>query len=307
MKIWYVAGLLLVTMITFTVFQIPDDSLHLFFCDVGQGDSIVLVYKNTQVLIDGGRDAKVLKCLREAMPFWDRKIELLVATHADADHIGGLPSVISAYDVDTVFIPAHGKKTNDFRDFYDAVLRKKGKKITLVEPMAGTEVSLSSKINLTILSNRGADGVLSAEWSQPYESTLLDTSSLSKGIESETNDGSIVIFMSYKRITSLFTGDLETAGEQALLNDGLIRSATILKVGHHGSKSSSSKPFLDKVTPEIAVISAGQKNAYGHPHQEIIQKLREMHAQILRTDTLGTVHLVTNGLSVKQMPHWLSL
>lgn len=307
MKVASAFFLVCIALVFFVVLQLSDAFVHIYFCDVGQGDSILITYKDTQILVDGGRDAQVLDCLKKTVPFWDRKIELIVATHADTDHIGGLASVVSSYVVEKLLVPAHSSQTADFREFYLAVLREQMSGITLIEPQVGLGVNISNEFQLTVLAHRGADGQLNPPWNSLSETELWDSSLINNTVTSNTNDGSIVLFMSHKQVSALLTGDLEASGEQALLSNDLIDRVTILKVGHHGSKTSSSEPFLDQVLPEIAVISVGEKNKYGHPHQEVLTRLQQKGAQIMRTDIEGTIHLVSNGQQVKRAPVWFLL
>ena len=307
MKVAAAFFLVFIALVFFVILQLSDSFVHIYFCDVGQGDSILITYKDTQVLVDGGKDAQVLDCLKKTVPFWDRKIELVVATHADADHIGGLASVVSSYVVEKLLVPAHSTQTADFREFYLAVSREQRSGITLTEPQVGFRVNISNEFQMTVLAHRGADGQLDPLWSAMSETELWDSGIINNTITDETNSGSIVLFMSHKQVSMLLTGDLEANGEQALLSNDLTDRVTILKVGHHGSKTSSSEPFLDQVLPEIAVISVGEKNKYGHPHQEVLTRLQQKGAQIMRTDIEGTIHFVSNGQQVKRAPLWFLL
>lgn len=307
MKVASAFFLACMALVFFVFLQLSDAFVHIYFCDVGQGDAILITHKDTQILIDGGKDAQVLDCLKKTVPFWDGKIELVVATHADADHIGGLASVVSSYVVEKLLVPAHSAQTADFREFYLAVSRERGSGAALAEPQVGFGVNISNEFQLTVLAHRGADGQLDPLWSAMSETELWDSSIMSNSITDDTNDGSIVLSMSHKQVSMLLAGDLEVNGERALQSAGLIDRATILKVGHHGSKTSSSELFLDHVSPEIAVISVGDKNRYGHPHQEVLTRLQQKGAQIMRTDTEGTIHFVSNGQQIKRAPFWFLL
>ncbi len=288
----------------YCLYKMPDSFVHIYICDVGQGDATLISYAYTQVLIDGGKDSRVLACLRSAMPLGDKKLELVIATHADADHIGGLAGVLSQYLVDTVFVPAQSKKTADFKDFNAAVLRALTKKTTVLEPVTGTEIRITDSLRLTVVSHQGSDGRLDPVWSTRGETLLSDFDAQKDDLDKDTNNGSIVIYLKHNSTSALFTGDLELEGEQALLKSGLIIKSTLLKVGHHGSKSSTSQGFIDSVAPEISVISVGRKNKYGHPHEEIINRLLSHGVKILRTDEKGTIEFVSDGHSFHFVPHW---
>lgn len=282
------------------VVSLPDNQLHFYACDVGQGDAFLFVYKDNQIVIDGGKDSRALGCIKKIIPIWDTTLELVIATHADADHIGGLDDVILAYTVDTLFIPSQTKKTTDFADFNNAVSRKRKEGTLIYEPKEGDSIVLGDLLKVQVLQNLGRIAQKTSEATDKNETQLWDQEQQLHENAMSNNDGSIVTYVVYNKVSFLMTGDLEKAGEQALLHGGLIKEATVLKVGHHGSKSSSGEVFLKRVRPEIAVISAGKKNKYGHPHVQTVKNLLSVGADILRTDMQGTVHILSDGTSVKQ-------
>ncbi len=300
MKASAVLLLCLICSLSLFLVCVPDNKLHFYACDVGQGDAMLFVYKNKQVVIDGGRDSKALGCIKKILPVWDTNLELVIATHADADHIGGLDDIISAYTVSTFFVPQQSKETNDFADFNQTVSRKRAEGTIIHVPRAGDTIEIATGITVQVVSHLGVHTAADSAEDPKGETQLWDVKKNKQEKKVSNNDGSIVVYLTYNKMSFLMTGDLETAGEQALLHGGLIKEAAILKVGHHGSKSSSSNEFLKRVRPEFAVISVGKNNRYGHPHPQTEERLQSVGAKILRTDTHGTVHITSDGTSVKE-------
>ncbi|MDP3957221.1 MAG: MBL fold metallo-hydrolase [bacterium] len=230
------------------------------FLSVGEGDAILISQGQNQILIDGGRTSKeLLAHLGRHMPFWDRTVEIVIATHPDADHIGGFAGLLTTYRINNFLYTGAESKTETF------TLLQKALAIKNLEPL---KIFRGSSIKLP----RG--GELAIEY--PLTSLPKDAA--------ETNTGSIVSRFIYGATEILFTGDLPS--EEAVLPD--IRPADILKVAHHGSKYSTSAAFLDQLKPREAIISVG-KNSYGHPSPEVLQRLREHAAVIRRTDTEGDI------------------
>lgn len=259
-------GLVLVFMV---VLQWPSKNLKVVFCDVGQGDASLVVLGRVQVLIDGGPSSEaLLECLSSHMPFWDREIEMVVSTHPDQDHIGGLPEVLRRYKVGTVLAGEKEGAGKDAKDFKELVKRMKKH-----SPRAGEKIKVGQLEFIVLWPN------LHSEYN--YET---------EGIE--TNTLSIVLFLKYGEFRAMFTGDIGSE-EEAMIP--LIPESVVLKVAHHGSKHSSSDEFLKAVKPKLAVIEVGRKNRYGHPTQETLGKLSEVGAKILRTDIDGEVVIMSDG------------
>lgn len=241
--------------------------LTVVFLDVGQGDAIYIETPNgRQVLIDGGADRKVVSQLGNIMPFADKSLDVVLATHPDADHIGGLPYVFDSYKIGAFVDNGASSDTQT----YSTLQRKVAEENSLkVRSSRGMKIILDEKENITLQ-------VLS-----PY----MNTSNLS-----DTNTGSIVAKLSYGSSTFMLTGDAPQDVENYLVaKDGENLKSTVLKVGHHGSRTSSGEDFLKMVSPEFAVVSTGKNNRYGHPHQEVLDILNKLHIAILRTDTDGTI------------------
>ena len=268
-KIILISLLLLIGLIWTAIFSLPDNQLHLVFCDVGQGDAILIYQGSTQVLIDGGPNQKVLNCLSHHLPFWDREIEMIVVTHSDADHITGLVDVIERYDVKQFVISSLGKDSAVFEEFKKAVL---GKKSAVYFPEAEDKIKLNS-LELAVL------------WPQSQEKVLGVAAT-----EKEVNETSIVLQLSYGNFDVLLPGDISAKIESQLD----LKDVEVLKVAHHGSKYSTSEEYLKKIDPELAIISVG-RNSFGHPTKEVIERLLNQNIKILRTDQNGEIEIVSNG------------
>ena len=268
---------ILASLIWLAVFSFPDKDLHLIFCDVGQGDAVLVQKGSNQILIDGGPDEQVLECLSDNLPFWDRNIEMAVLTHSEADHVTGLISVLERYNVEYFVINNIAKDTDRFWRFRENLI-KEGAKI--YNPKAGEEIKIAD-IDFTVLwpkerLNSGAKNVLGAA---SYSGDL--------------NETSVVLRLSFGDFCALLVGDIGAETESQL---DKVTPCQVLKVPHHGSKYSSSEEFLKHVKPDLAVISVG-KNSFGHPTEEALDRLKSTGAKILRTDQNGEIEIVSDGKS----------
>jgi competence protein ComEC len=252
---------------------LPDGALRLRFLDVGQGDAILLTSPaGKQILIDGGPDLSVLEQVGDAMPFLDRTIELLVLTHPDADHITGLPEILRRYRVERVLFNG----TQHASGRYDALLISLLRQGTpLIEANPGTDVDLGDGIILDILwPPHGAFGT------EPKKS----------------NDFSVTLrVLHHGKPVLLLTGDIEEGAERAILAGGGDVHAGILKVPHHGSRTSSSTGFLLAVSPELAVASVGADNPFGHPHQDIVERYATLGISLRTTAHEGAISFILPG------------
>lgn len=250
--------------------SIPSGALEVHFLDVGQGDAIFIETPHgRQVLIDGGSNDVVLAKLSEQMPFYDRSIDMVVATHMDADHIGGLLAVLKRFEVQGVLVSDTISNT-DLSDAFFALIARK--KIPVVVVGQGDSFTLDDGIKLTVLS----------PWSE-----LLNNAN--------DNDTSVVMKLTYKNDSFLFTGDIEKRAEYKLAASDINISADVLKVAHHGSNTSSVQYFLNKVEPKLAVIQVGE-NRYGHPHKAVLERLGNV--QLLRNDENGGISIYSYGNSL---------
>ena len=241
--------------------------LSVLFIDVGQADS-VLIYLSTgeTMLIDAGESSEA-DAIREELD--ERRItdiDILVATHPHADHIGGMCTLIEHYDIGQVLMPDMGAKSAVYRNLMDAI---SSRGIPVTEAYAGYEFSLGSARCIVVSPDADAD--------------------------KDANNESVVIFLDFYDSEFLFTGDMEKWAENELLDAQYYIDADVLKVAHHGSSTGSSQAFLDVVTPEYAVISCGRDNKYGHPHQETLERLIAAGAEIYRTDEAGDILFLSDG------------
>lgn len=242
-----------------------DDSLRLWFLDVGQGDAILIDTPDQhQILVDGGPDSSVLGEISKALPLTDKEIDLVISTHNDADHLSGLNSVLEHYKVDRVWLTGAVHTTQTYQKFLN-LIRTKNIPTTIIS--GGEKVEYGELQGIAI-------------W--PLENWAGRT-------PSEQNAPGIVTYWQYGQKTFLLTGDVAAEQERAMLSRGALRPVEILKVAHHGSKTSTTPEFLAAVTPKVAVISVGKNNRYGHPTSEVLGRLGALAIPILRTDQSGTI------------------
>jgi competence protein ComEC len=252
--------------------SLPDGKLHIFFLDVGQGDAIFIqTPSGRQALIDGGPSPSVLLSqLGRRMPFWDRTLDLVVLTHPDEDHISGLVPVLERYQVDTVVWRELGCQ-DPICDRWRQLMGEVG--ATVYNGEAGLAVELDRGLRMEVL-HPGAELLIADGY----------------------NDNSIVTRLSYGAASVLLTGDVTARAEAVLLASGSPLRSTVLKAGHHGACTSTTAPFLEAVDPELAVISVGADNDYGHPCDDVLERLSGR--VVYRTDEHGTVEVVSDGARV---------
>lgn len=250
-------------------------SLSVTFFDVGQGDAIFIeTPDNHQILIDGGPSGDVLEKLGKEMPFWDRTIDLVVLTHPDFDHLAGLIEVLKRYEVENILWSGIACATAECSEW---------------QRLIGEEGSL---LHIARAGQRIRAGSVALDVLYPFESLA------GKTVEN-TNGASIVARLVFGEKSFLFTGDAYQAVERQLLEKGADVDSDVLKVGHHGSKSASSESFVGAVSPEIAVISAGPDNKYGHPHQETLSVFEKYGINVLRTDINKDIKIICNSQSLR--------
>lgn len=276
----------------------PDSRVHIIFCDVGQGDAILITEGYSQVLIDAGPDEAVLECLSRYLPWWDRSIELVTVTHADADHITGFPAVFDHYQVKQVLLTPYGKDNEVFRAFWQAITREKEEQVIVRMPVIGSSSRIGQLTEVFVLFPR-VDNSLANPFAEEVTETMLSAvlSQHDQTIKSH-NDLSISLLLVVGQHKILLTGDLESEGEQALLETGLLPDVDILKAGHHGAKTSTGEALLTQVRPEIVVFSSGKNNRFGHPAPEVMQRVEGLKSKMYRTDQLGDVHFISDGRSL---------
>jgi competence protein ComEC len=237
-------------------------SLSVNFLDVGQGDAILISQGDKQILIDGGPSGqRLMEKLGKYIPFWDRKIEVVIETHPDQDHIAGLINVAQNYQIGEFIQSQAESDTEVYKKLKDIV---SAKNIPAINAEAGMAIKLADNIPLQIISAEA-------------------------GTPKDTNPASVVAKLTYGQNSFLFTGDLPSEEELKLVNAKADLKSNVLKVGHHGSKYSTSEEFLNAVNPRDAVISVAKNNRYGHPAPEIIDRLNAAKINILRTDEMGDI------------------
>jgi competence protein ComEC len=271
----------------------PDGKIRVVFCDVGQGDATLISKGNTQILVDGGpyswdfeeyegvgeleeevrrmvfsrKESPVLDCLSSNMPFWDRKIEMVMATHPDLDHIGGLVSVLERFEVGKFF--GNGGEG---------------------ESLAWKEVERR-------LEEEGVEsGVLARGNKVMWGEMILEVLSPEKGLGfEEANEGSLVMLLGVEGKKILLMGDATVEVERRLVWRKILdEKVDILKAGHHGSKTSTSDELLDRVSPEVVIFSVGEGNSYGHPAEEVLERVVERGIEIRRTDEEGQIEYLVD-------------
>jgi len=245
-----------------------DDILEVDFFDVGQGDSIFIeTIDGKQILIDGGPSSIILEKLGKEMSFYDRYIDLIILTHPEYDHINGLIEVIKRYDIGAIITTGVVRDTNTYKEWIKVI---KEKNIPIYIAQVGGEIVFDNNTKLYIL--------------YPFEN-------LSGQEVSNTNNSSIVGKLIYNDFKILLTGDIEKGIEKKLVNSSIDLRSDVLKVAHHGSKTSSTKDFLKAVASVVNIIQAGKDNKYGHPHDEVLLRM----ARVFNTGWTGDIEILSNG------------
>ena len=289
----YLVGLLL-GFVLLVIQQMPSDQAKMVVCDVGQGDAILIVKGRNQVLIDGGPNSeKILSCLEQHMPFYDRKIELIVLTNTDFDHMNGLGAVIERYRV-IQFVTADGVHESDALTKFVAQLGRSGVVAEGVERgdiIRVGQIERDERLEFQVIWPPETISEYVAVFSSEIENKKREQILGASAKRGDLNERSVVLLLLEDNKYTLLSGDTGFQTEKSLLQLGNIPPINILKVGHHGSKYASSVDFLQTIHPEMAVISVGAKNTYGHPTQETLDRLRQVGAEVKRTDIDGTVVL----------------
>lgn len=284
----YTSGLLL-GFLVLLVWQMPGTHTRIIACDVGQGDSILIIKGSNQVLIDGGPSGeRVLSCLERYVPFWDRNIELIVLTNTDFDHMNGLSSVVNRYSL-TKFVTADGVHESDALERLVSVLSKLSVSVDSVEQGDTITVGVRDTLTFRVLWPPEVDDKYLAVFSNQIDNAERKQILGASAKRGDLNERSVVLLLTDNGYRAMFTGDSGFQAEKELLTTGLLSKIDYLKVGHHGSKYASSLDFLEKIRPSIAVISVGEKNRYGHPTNETLERLSKIGAEVRRTDEEGDV------------------
>lgn len=245
----------------------PGCDVKVHFIDVGQGDSIFAELPDGKcMLIDAGENEYGDKVCDYIKNCGKTYIDYVIATHPHSDHIGGMDDVIKKFDIGTFYMPDCSNNTKTFESMVDYLLDKS---IPAVVAKSGVVIAEGGKLKIQIVS---------------------------PGIDfEELNNYSAVVKLTYGDVSYLFTGDAETIAENSITADV---KADVIKVGHHGSETSTGADFIKRVSPKVAVISVGKYNDYGHPHKEVVQRLLNRGTTVLRTDRDGTVIVATDGQQI---------
>jgi competence protein ComEC len=271
-RIVLAGGLVTAILLVTWLMDRPDGKLHINFFDVGQGDAtFIQTPSGRQILIDGGAYPSILTDhLGREMPFFDRDIDLVIVTHPDGDHVAGLPAVLQRFQIGQLINNGQMVEENTFQALIDAAAESN---TPIHATIAGEVIHIEDGVRLEILNPAG---------DQPPAT-------------SHQNDQSVALRLTYGNFSLLLTGDAGEAAERAMLSSGRELRALVYKAGHHGAKSSSGARFLQAINPQYVIISAGEENRYGHPHQEVLQRVEAIGAAVLRTDELGSIEIITDG------------
>jgi len=254
-------------LIWIVVIKLPDGNLHIITCDVGQGDGILITYKDVQIINDGGPDNEILNCLSKHIPFWDRTIELVILSHPQKDHFGGLVEIFKRYKVKNYLYNDLSSSSPEYQ-----LLTKEvgGSGLRSIYPDVGRVIRV---------------GLI-----------YLDIVNPAKGYQNtETNGYSITYLLKYIGFKAIFTGDLSPDVSESLAISGVLGPVQYIKIPHHGSKEGLTENLLKALEPAVATISVGKNNTYGHPSPEIIEMLNKYNVKTFRTDVDGDVEIVTDG------------
>lgn len=268
--------LVIVGFLFYTDWQNSNRKMTFAMLDIGQGDALFVESPSgTQMLVDGGPIHSILAPLSKVMPLYDKKIDVLMITNPDADHIGGFIDILKNYEVSYIIEPGTFNKSKTYATIEQLVKEKNVKKIIATKGMV-LDLGAGAKTEI-LFPDRDV-----SYWS--------------------TNDGSIVSKLTYGKNSIMLMGDSTKMTEAIVLseNSAQFLKSDILKIGHHGSHTSSSQSFVQAVAPTYALISDAKGNSYGHPHQETLDTLNSFGIKILRTDLLGTIIFKSDGYKFQQ-------
>ncbi|MEM9773480.1 MAG: DNA internalization-related competence protein ComEC/Rec2 [Chloroflexota bacterium] len=252
----------------------PDGLLHITYFDVGQGDAtLIQTPTGRQILVDGGYyPTQMNRHLGQSMPLGDRHIDVLIATHPDADHVTGLPELFDRYTFSQLLV-AYPKADGE-GPYAELLARAEAAGTELLVPQIGEVLTIDDGVFLEII----------------HPGSVLS--------EESRNDNSLSFRLVYGDTRALFTGDAEEVAERQMMQNGKNQlNAQIYKAGHHGARNASSPGFLEVVQPELVIVSAGENNRFGHPHPEVLHRASEQGAIVLRTDEVGTIEVISDGRS----------
>ncbi|MBO3372646.1 ComEC/Rec2 family competence protein [Clostridium perfringens] len=257
-----------------TSYSIPNENFTVHYIDVGQGDSALIQSNGKNLLIDAGTPESTNSLVKYLKNLGIKKLDFIIATHPHADHIGGMESIIKKFDVDYFCAPKVTENTDIFKGMVTA-LKEKDININTLSKSKSLPIDLGENTKIEVYSPPNKE----------YENI---------------NNYSPILKIYYGETSFLFTGDAETEAEMEAVKSNENLKSDVLKVGHHGSTTSSTDSFLKEVSPKIAVISSGLDNSYGHPAKETLKKLSSYKTKVFRTDEDGTIILTSDGKSIKK-------
>lgn len=276
--IGFVSVILLVGVFLYQVTSLNDGRFSIVVCDVGQGDAIFMRSpKGRDILIDAGPSSLVLDCLTSHMPFWDKTIELAILTHPHRDHLNGFLTVLKNYKVLSFVTLDLKNNTSSFKAVLETL---KEQNINIRYVYLGDKFTFNDGVSIVIVG--------------PSREFLKRTSN--HGVIGESKEfANVESLVRYKNFSALLTGDSQSAELKEALDKYQFKNLSLLQVPHHGSKTGLDEEFINTTSPQLAVISVGEKNKYGHPARETVGILRDKGIKILRTDRDGEIEIVSNG------------
>jgi competence protein ComEC len=284
------------------IFFWPNDNLQVTFCDVGQGDAILISHHHFQILIDGGPDNKVLECLSDNLPFWDRKIEMIILTHSENDHFNGLISVIERYRLSYFVWGGISRESSGFQKLL-AQIGNQG--ATVIKVTQNDEITIGKiKIKVYWPEAKWVDQQLSANQEKIVFNNHSNTSYLDQfdttittiknGVDFPFNNFSLVLDVSFEDFNILLMGDADSKIQPQILKTTALKAAEIIKIPHHGSKYAFTNDFFHFFTADQAVISVGE-NSWGHPNAELLEQLNQNNIPYWRTDQQKNILVKSDG------------
>ena len=309
-RILLMLGVLFVGLGAIVILQVQSlGKLRIIVCDVGQGDAILMITPGGhQIMVDGGPGSRVLGCLSDKMPFWDRNVDAVFLTHPQQDHMEGLVSVLANYKVKMIGETGVKNNTALFTEWQKATESEHAK---IYMPKRGDRLiidsSRGSNVSIEILwphfapqggASRGKPSIALASAGKPsIEEWKVNP-------PKDLNDSSIIMRVSYGSICVYLTGDIP----KEILQTVIDKPCQILKVAHHGSRTGTNQEVMDKAKPKIAVIQVGKNNRFGHPHKEVVDILNSKGVKILRNDESGTIEVDTDGKSFNfKAENWMPI
>ena len=242
--------------------------MEVHFIDVGQGDATLIKVDGHAMLIDAGENDKGTVVQLYLKKQGVERLDYLVLTHTDSDHIGGADVIISKFDIGEIFLSDFRKDNKTYRELMDSM---KSRNMTFSTPEVGAEYELGDAVFTIIAPNDTYD---------------------------DPNNSSMALILDYGENSFLFSGDCEEEAERDILENGMNLDVDVYQVGHHGSRSSSTEEFLDAMSPEYAVISCEEGNSYGHPHAQTLNNLRARRIKVFRTDEQGSIIAGSDGTDI---------